>query len=262
LQSFWHALEIPLIGVAPENKEDLNSSDDLVIELNDAVALLDNFPALSGMGFQLRLGEIVHLKGPNGAGKSTLLSLCAGLLPIHSGSGMVLGNDLTNQTDRRRIRRLTGLLSHESSLYDELSVYANIKFWCSANKVDHEVIDPVMDRLGLSGRLRNLKVSALSSGQRRRTSLAVIVCRRPRIWLLDEPYSGLDDAGQKLVDVLVTNAVSFGATVMFTSHDSKRAQDLATRTVEMQGGRLKRTPVVHEPIISKSTRPIRSEESA
>jgi len=224
--------------VAQASEDNLNSTD-AIINLQDAIALIDNYPALSGMNFRLEQGETVHIKGPNGAGKTTLLSLMAGLLPLHSGQGQVLDNDLSDLGDRRRIRRLTGLLSHESSLYDELTVFGNLKFWCSANKVEHEIIDPIMDRLGLSGRLRNLKVSSLSAGQRRRTSLAVIVCRRPRLWLLDEPYSGLDEAGQNLVDAFVQTAVTFGASVVFASHDSDRAKKLASRTVEMQGGRLK-----------------------
>lgn len=212
---------------------------DFVVELNDAIALLDSFPALSGVNLRVDEGDILHIKGPNGAGKSTLLNMCAGLQVMHSGSGQVLGNDISKSSKRRNVRRLTGLLGHETSLYDELTVYENIKFWSQANKVDLKIIEPIMERLNLNGRIKDVKVGNLSAGQKRRTSFAIIVCRRPRLWLLDEPYSGLDLEGQDLVDVLVKNAVNFGATVIFTSHDFARAKKLSTRVVELQGGRIR-----------------------
>lgn len=209
-----------------------------IVELGDAISLINRFPALAGVDLRVEEGEIVLLRGPNGAGKTTLLRLCAGLAPLSSGSGTVLGHDLTDRGVRRSLRRQAGLLAHNTFLYDELTVEENLMFWARANRIDVSSVEPVLDRLALAGRLRSVRVGSLSAGQRRRTSLAVLVVRRPRLWLLDEPHAGLDVNGRDFVDDLVRHAVAFGATVMFASHDFDRAAEIATRTVIVAGGRI------------------------
>ncbi|MFW2383940.1 MAG: heme ABC exporter ATP-binding protein CcmA, partial [Acidimicrobiales bacterium] len=171
-----------------------------VVELTDAVALVGGFPALAGATLTLQPNEIVGIRGPNGAGKSTLLRLCAGLVPLRRGEGTVLGCDLATRQGRRVVRRSIGLLGHETSLYDDLSVVENIKFWSGAHRADTADVEAAMDHMGLSGRLATVPVAGLSAGQRRRTAIAVLVARRPRLWLLDEPHAGLDAAGRDLLD--------------------------------------------------------------
>ncbi len=214
------------------------TGDPAVVQLDGAISLIDQFPALAGLDLVIDEGEIVLIRGSNGAGKSTLLRLCAGLAPLSAGTGSVLGHDLSKREQRRQVRRETGLLAHQTFLYDELTVEENILFWAQANRVDPTSIEPVLDRLELGGRLRSVKVSGLSAGQRRRTSLAVMVCRRPRLWLLDEPHGGLDQEGRNFVDDLVKHAIGFGATVLIASHDIERATDLATRVVTISGGQI------------------------
>jgi heme ABC exporter ATP-binding subunit CcmA len=209
-----------------------------VVRLEGAISVINQFPALSGLDLEIDEGEILLVQGPNGAGKSTLLRLCAGLAPLSGGRGTVFDHDLADRDQRRRLRREAGLLAHETFLYDELTVEENVSFWAEANRVDPEAIEPVLDRLELGARLRSVRVGDLSAGQRRRTSLAVLVCRRPRLWLLDEPHGGLDRAGRDLVDDLIRHAVRFGATVMLASHDLDRAGTVATRTVTVAGGRV------------------------
>jgi heme ABC exporter ATP-binding subunit CcmA len=209
-----------------------------VVALAGAISLIDRFPALAGLDLTVDEGEILLLRGPNGAGKTTLLRLCAGLAPLNDGTGTVLGHDLTDRTQRRALRRHTGLLAHSTFLYDDLTVEENLVFWAKANRIDTASVEPVLDRLALGDRLRGVKVSSLSAGQRRRTSLAVLVVRRPRLWLLDEPHAGLDANGRDFVDGLIRHAVAFGATVMFASHDVDRALDIASRTAMVVGGQV------------------------
>lgn len=209
-----------------------------MVRLEGAISVINQFPALSGLDLEIDEGEIVLVQGPNGAGKSTLLRLCAGLSPLSGGRGMVFDHDLADRDQRRRLRREAGLLAHETFLYDELTVEENVSFWAEANRVDPDAIEPVLDRLELGARLRSVRVGDLSAGQRRRTSLAVLVCRRPRLWLLDEPHGGLDRAGRDLVDDLIRHAVRFGATVMLASHDLDRATTVASRIVTVAGGRV------------------------
>ena len=95
-----------------------------------------------------------------------------------------------------------------------------------------------MQRLGLGGRLRDVAVGRLSTGQRRRAALAIVVARRPELWLLDEPHAGLDAAGRNLLDEIVQEAAAGGATVLLASHELDRAAAISTRTVTMAGGQI------------------------
>lgn len=204
------------------------------VRLRAAVALLGRFPALAGVDLDVAKGEIVLLEGPNGAGKTTLLRACAGLVPFTAGEAVVLGHDL--RRDRRTIRRQVGLLGHATGLYEELTVADNVRFWSRAAGGADDDAEAALATLGLDGRLRNVLVSRLSAGQRRRASLAAMLARRPELWLLDEPHAGLDHDARDLVDRLVREAASKGATVIVASHELERAEALAGRAVTIVGG--------------------------
>ncbi|MEX1217033.1 MAG: ABC transporter ATP-binding protein [Acidimicrobiales bacterium] len=198
------------------------------------MALLGRFPALAGVDLDVDRRQVLLLRGANGAGKTTLLRALAGLVPISSGEAVVLGVDL--RTDRALVRPRVGLLAHGTGLYDELTVADNVRFWtraARANVIDAEL---AMSRLGLDGRLRNVTVGRLSTGQRRRTSLACLIARRPELWLLDEPHAGLDKEGRDIVDELVRDAAVAGATIILSSHDLDRSIDLANEIVTLGGG--------------------------
>ncbi len=207
-----------------------------VVQLHGAVTLLGRFPALAGIDLEVAAGEIVLLRGPNGAGKTTLLRLCAGLLPVARGDVRVLGHDLTDRRQARAVRRRVGLLGHATGLYDELTVADNVRFWGRAAGAAPEDITGAMAACTLDGRLAGLPVVHLSAGQRRRTSLACLLARRPKLWLLDEPHAGLDQDGRDLLDGLVRRAVAAGATVLLASHELDRAEALADRVVTIVGG--------------------------
>lgn len=205
-----------------------------VIRFRAAVALIGSFPVLSGIDLDVADGERVLVRGPNGAGKTSLLRTCAGLLPVVSGTATVLGVDIA--TRRRAVRPLVGLMAHATGLYDDLTAADNVRFWAEACRVDPDDAAGAMDRVGLAARLRDVPVHRLSAGQRRRVSLASMIVRRPRLWLLDEPHAGLDAAGRDLVDRLIGAAAAAGATVLFASHDLDRAEQVADRVVTIIGG--------------------------
>lgn len=206
------------------------------MSLRAAVALLGRFPALAGVDLDVAAGEVVLLRGANGAGKTSLLRTCAGLLPVVSGSASVLGHDLTDTGHRRAVRRRVGLLGHATGLYDDLTVADNVRFWARAAGARAADAAAAMSRLGLDGRLADVAVAKLSAGQRRRTSLACLVARRPELWLLDEPHAGVDQAGRDVVDELIAGAAAAGATVLVASHELDRAESVAHRTVTIAGG--------------------------
>lgn len=207
-----------------------------VINLQEAVVTLGQFPALTGVTLQVSQGEIVTVCGPNGAGKSTLLRLCAGLLPVREGSASVLGEDL--HTKRRSIRPDIGLLGHKSGLYDDLTVEENVAFWGSMVRAGDLEVKEAIQYMGLDGRLRNVLVRQLSAGQRRRTSFAGLVVQRPSLWLLDEPHAALDTEGRDLVNNLIQDAAASGATVLLVSHAPKELSSPSGRFVTLAGGQI------------------------
>ena len=209
-----------------------------VVKLEGLVALLEGFPALTGVDLTVNAGEIVFVKGPNGAGKTTLLHLCAGLIQPKEGKGQILGHDLSSE--RTSIRKRVGLLSHSSGLYRDLTVLENITFWTQIAGVEKSEIDNriswALERMELGNKLQNQKVRSLSVGQKRRASLAVFIVRRPDLWLMDEPHAGRDQEGRQAVDNLIEESVRAGATVIVASHDLERVLNLATRVVTLSGG--------------------------
>ncbi|HYD11049.1 MAG TPA: heme ABC exporter ATP-binding protein CcmA [Acidimicrobiales bacterium] len=205
---------------------------DAVVHLRAAVCLLGRFPALAGIDLDVASGEVLLVTGPNGAGKTTLLRAIAGLVPVAEGEATVLGHDL--RKDRRAVRRHVGLLGHGAGLYEDLTVEENIRFW-ARGAAD---VDGAMARAGVDGRVRNVVAARLSSGQRRRTALAVLLARAPELWLLDEPHAGLDAAGRDVLDGEIAAAAARGTTVVLASHEVDRVAAVATRTVVVAGGQV------------------------
>jgi heme exporter protein A len=206
------------------------------VTLRDAVALVNDFPLLSGVTLDVHPGSLTVVTGPNGAGKTSLLMLLAGLVRLSRGSGVVSGVDLATG-DLRELRRRVGWLGHEGSFYDDLSVRENLTFAARALERPIELIEPALERVGLARRGAS-PARRLSAGQRRRLGLAWLLVRRPALWLLDEPYATLDDEGRGFFDDLIGDVVAAGATVVVSAHDPLRAAHLRPRTVMLVGGRV------------------------
>ena len=184
-----------------------------VVQLRGAVTLLGRFPALAGIDLEVAAGEIVLLRGPNGAGKTTLLRLLR-RPPAPSPAARPRCSATTSGDDRRGPAPAVGLLGHATGLYDDLTVADNVRFWGPAAGADRPTSRPRSTAAGSTAASPDLPVAGrLSAGQRRRTSLACLVARRPELWLLDEPHAGLDHEGRDLVDGLVPRPSAAGATV-------------------------------------------------
>ena len=205
-----------------------------VIKLRSVVTLIERHPALVDIDLNVTSGEVVLLRGANGAGKSTLLHLCAGLRRFSFGTAEILGHDLAS--NRAAVRRNVALLGHDTALYNELTAVENLKFWAKLARVDAYCIPNALERLALHPQLWNIAVSLLSAGQRRRVALAAIVVRRPKLWLLDEPSTGLDSESREHIHRLVSEAAASGATVMMASHESDAVESLANREVTLHAG--------------------------
>jgi heme exporter protein A len=183
---------------------------------------------LRGVDFDVQPGEFVALLGPNGAGKTTFLRILASLSRPSLGEVRVAGYRLPNEAAAVRAR--LGVVSHLPLLYGDLSAEENLRFYGRMYGIGdlESRMTEVLEMVGLDNRRRDL-VRTFSRGMQQRLAIGRAVLHDPDVMLFDEPYTGLDqDASSMLDDVLKTVAAQ-GRTVVMTSHDLARAEDLATR---------------------------------
>jgi heme exporter protein A len=183
---------------------------------------------LRGVNFSVQPGEFVALLGPNGAGKTTFLRILASLSRPTLGEVNVAGHNLPREAAAVRAR--LGVVSHLPLLYGDLSAEENLQFYgrmYGIPNLDRRITE-VLEMVGLENRRRDL-TRTFSRGMQQRLAIGRAVLHDPDVMLFDEPYTGLDqDASSMLDDVLKTVAAR-GRTVVMTSHDLARAEELATR---------------------------------
>ena len=183
---------------------------------------------LRGVNFSVQPGEFVALLGPNGAGKTTFLRILASLSRPTLGEVNIAGYNLPKEAAAVRAR--LGVVSHLPLLYGDLSAEENLRFYGRMYGISNleQRMTEVLEMVGLENRRRDL-TRTFSRGMQQRLAIGRAVLHDPDVMLFDEPYTGLDqDASSMLDDVLKTVAVR-GRTVVMTSHDLARAEDLATR---------------------------------
>jgi ABC-2 type transport system ATP-binding protein len=192
--------------------------------------------AITRASLSARRGEVVGLLGPNGAGKSTLISMLATLvLPT---SGQVLYGDRPARAHGAALRGQIGLLAHELHLYPELSARQNLTFFAQLYGLDgSERIEMALAAAGLTQRADE-DVSSFSRGMRQRLALERALLHRPRIVLLDEPFTGLDDRAVHLVTDRLRRIAADGAIVLLATHDLDLADGLVSRVVLVRDGRI------------------------
>jgi heme exporter protein A len=183
---------------------------------------------LRGMDFEVQPGEFVALLGPNGAGKTTLLRILATLSRPSLGDVNVAGYKLPQQAAQVRAR--LGVVSHMPLLYGELTAEENLRFYAKMYNVSgYEArITEVLEMVGLENRRKDL-VRTFSRGMQQRLAIGRAVIHNPEVMLFDEPYTGLDQDASSMLDEVLKSVAARGRTVVMTSHDLARAEDLATR---------------------------------
>ena len=192
--------------------------------------------AVSHVSLTARRGDIVGLLGPNGAGKSTLVGMLATL--VAPSAGEVRFGDHAPRVLGGELRRRIGLLAHELYLYPELSARQNLAFFAQMYGLsDRASVDAALERAGLSGRAGD-PVSEFSRGMRQRLGLERALLHAPRLVLLDEPFTGLDDSAVPLVADRLRRLAAEGAIVVLATHDLDLAEGLVSRVALVRDGRL------------------------
>jgi heme exporter protein A len=199
-----------------------------MIEVKKLVKRFGMKAVLRGLDFHVQTGEFVALLGPNGAGKTTFLRILASLSRPSTGQVKVAGFMLPAQS--AAVRQRLGVVSHMPLLYGDLTADENLQFYGRMYNIPalNERITEVLDLVGLSPRRRDM-VRTFSRGMQQRLAIGRAVLHNPDVMLFDEPYTGLDQDASEMLDGVLKNVAAAGRTVVMTSHDLARAEDLATR---------------------------------
>ncbi len=193
--------------------------------------------ALTRVSLACRSGEVLGLLGPNGAGKSTLLSILATLLAPSAGE--VRYGAKTAAEAGPSLRACLGLLSHDLHLYPELTAAENLRFFAQLYDVDDVEgrVAAALDRAGLVQR-RDDVVSGFSRGMRQRLALERALLHDPRLLLLDEPFTGLDDASVAALVARLRELRGAGRILVVVTHDLDVAEQLLDKVAVLKEGRL------------------------
>ncbi|RVD56619.1 heme ABC exporter ATP-binding protein CcmA [Mesorhizobium sp. M2D.F.Ca.ET.185.01.1.1] len=167
----------------------------------------------SNIGFAIDKGEALIVTGPNGAGKSTLLRIVAGLLPAAAGKVLVEGGGEAFPT----VASAAHYLGHLNAMKTVLSVEENLGFWRAFQSEPGLSVEEALETVALGG-LGHLPFGYLSTGQRRRASIAKLLVSRRPIWLLDEPTAGLDKASEERFAGLMRGHLDDGGIVVAATH--------------------------------------------
>ena len=183
---------------------------------------------LRGVDFEVQPGEFVALLGPNGAGKTTFLRILASLSRPSLGEVTVAGHRLPHEAAAVRAR--LGVVSHLPLLYGDLTAEENLRFYARMYNLENleTRVTEVLEMVGLENRRRDL-VRTFSRGMQQRLAIGRAVLHDPEVVLFDEPYTGLDQDASSMLDEVLQTVAAAGRTVVMTSHDLARAEDLATR---------------------------------
>lgn len=208
-----------------------------MIEIKKLTKQADNKLILRGVDLSIKQGESVAILGPNGAGKSTLLKVLATL--IKPSSGLVKINGLDLKKDHIEVKKLFGYLPHSSLLYDHYTPLENLLFFgelYGVKDVENRARQLVKE-VGLSFFI-NEPVKNFSRGMIQRIAIARAIIHDPKIMLLDEPHTGLDQGAITILNHVVLSMKEKGCTTLMVTHDFKQAAEICDRIIIVKNGKI------------------------
>src|SRR6476661_7860855 len=211
----------------------------LAIEVENLRKVYGSKAAVDGLSLTVPCGSFFGFLGPNGAGKSTTIRMLTGLIPPTSGSIKLLGMPLAGQ--ELEIKRHIGLVPDESLLFDRLTGSEFLEFvgrmYGLARPVARERASGLLNLFELEENSRKL-IAEYSKGMRKRVAMAASLIHHPDLFLMDEPFEGVDAVGARLMKDILVDQVQRGATIFLTSHVLEVVERLCDRVVIINEGRI------------------------
>jgi len=209
--------------------------DQPAIQVENLTRKFGDFVAVDHVSFSVQPGEIAGYLGPNGCGKTTTIRLLLGLLQPSDGRASVLGFDAASQSEQ--IRACCGYMSQKFALYDDLTVWENLRFYAGVYGInDKASIQKTIEHVGLTGHEGEL-TRELSTGWRQRLALGIALVHSPRLLFLDEPTSGVDPNARRAFWDLIYDLSTEGVTILVTTHYMDEAE-YCNRVGMMRSGKL------------------------
>jgi ABC-type multidrug transport system ATPase subunit len=203
----------------------MNATDDPIIHTEHLSKSFGKLVAVRDVSLDVRRGEIFGILGPNGAGKSTTIRMLCGILDPTGGAGRVAGFDISREAER--IKEHIGYMTQRFSLYEDLSVVENLRFYAGIYGVERgrraARVAEVLDEMGLANRKSQL-AGTLSGGWKQRVALACATIHAPPLLFLDEPTAGVDPVSRREFWERIHEIASHGTTAVMTTHYMDEAE--------------------------------------
>ncbi len=207
-----------------------------IIKVDSLVKKFGDFIANDHLSFHVNKGEIFGFLGANGAGKTTAMKILSGISAPTSGEVYVAGYNVYK--DREKIKKSIGYMSQRFSLYEDLTIYENIRFFAAiygitGNQFKQRAND-LLERLGLA-ESQNQLISSLSLGWKQKLAFSVAIFHKPAIVFLDEPTSGVDPVARRQLWEMIYEAADQGITIFVTTHYMDEAEYCDRVTIMVDG---------------------------
>jgi ABC-2 type transport system ATP-binding protein len=210
--------------------------NDVVISVTELTKCFGDFTAVDHISFNVKRSEIFGFLGANGAGKTTAMRMLCGLSFPTSGSGSVAGFDI--MTEGEKIKRHIGYMSQKFSLYNDLTVWENIRFFAGiyglSKSETKERAQRILEQLHFTSE-RNTLVGALPLGWMQKLSFAVATIHQPEIVFLDEPTGGVDPITRRQFWEMIYEAAHAGTTIFVTTHYMDEAEYCSRVSIMVDG---------------------------
>ena len=208
-----------------------------MIQVESLQKLYGDFPAVQGLSFEVAAGEVLGLVGPNGAGKTTTIRSIAGIIIPTHGRIRIAGHDLA--TDPVAAKSALAFIPDEPHLFEYLTVEEHLRFVARLYRLGDvgTRIPGLLDELDLSDK-RGALPGELSRGMKQKLAIACGLLHEPKALLLDEPLTGLDPVGIRRMKATIMQRAAGGAAVILSSHLLHLVEEICTRVLVMQRGRV------------------------
>lgn len=210
-----------------------------IVKVENLVKRYKELTALDHLNLEIHEGEVFGLLGPNGSGKTTLINCILSLLKYDKGSIQIFGKEMTPTS--YDIKKDIGIVMQNVAVYEELTVYENIDYFCSLyisdKKLRKQYVNEAIDFVGLEDFVKFIP-KKLSGGLLRRLNIACGIAHKPKLVILDEPTVAVDPQSRNNILEGIKRLNKNGATVIYTSHYMEEVEQICTRIAILDSGRV------------------------